>query len=103
MFVEYVVYNRNHLFPGEKSAIVNSSYNGWECVVQEMEEHTSDLRGSRGACLCGALFVRMAVGNFLALVGTLVSKRQYRRAALSRSHSRQTLTPNNGSSNSKAE
>jgi hypothetical protein len=32
----------------------------------EMEDHASDLRGSRGACFCGLLFLRMAVGNFVS-------------------------------------
>mmetsp|Transcript_21446 Transcript_21446/g.29805 ORF Transcript_21446/g.29805 Transcript_21446/m.29805 type:complete len:391 (+) Transcript_21446:90-1262(+) len=44
-----------------------------------MEEHASDLRGSRGACVCGLLFVRMAIGNFVATMHSLAKKREFRK------------------------
>lgn len=60
-------------------------------VAQELEDHASDLRGSRGACVCGVLFMVMALGNFQATVHTLRNKRRYRREAAKRASERNSL------------
>ncbi|KAK9818394.1 hypothetical protein WJX72_011969 [[Myrmecia] bisecta] len=59
----------------------------------DLERHESDLRGSRGVSIAGALMLGMALCNFRNTVATILEKRQIRRKAGRRGMGSKDVSP----------